>query len=121
MNTYLSNIGEVTGFRFESSVPTVLGRARNVVRTEHSVSCRIQFNEEGWEFLRKTLARTVKIELPEPNASLRKGRVVTMRFNGWCEQRDVTGLLYHIRKPYKDSEARIYYIREEFSGIPKAI
>ena len=97
-----------------------MATASNVRRCDNKVEFQVKFTDDGWEQIAKALARVHQIEVSSPIPGIKKGDTITMHHRGFFEDRDVTGILYHIRKPYRDSETRIYFIREEFSGIPKA-
>lgn len=74
--------------------------------------CTVEYTKEGWELIQKACARNVTIRLPGKFPGIRKGETVTLHLSDGFNDRDVTGVLYHVRKPYRDSEDRIYYIRE---------
>lgn len=101
---------------------TPFGKVTKVKLKKSRLDFKVKFNKKGWEALRKATARVYKIGLSEKMPGVKKGEKVTI--NGLdtafgCESK-VTGILYHVRKPYRDSESRIYYIREEFAWIPKS-
>ena len=95
-----------------------LGKVTDIKLNKTQFNCKVKFSKEGWEFLRKATARVIKIGLSAKFPGIRKGEKVTLHLSDGWSNRDVTGVLYHIRKPYRDREDRIYYLREEFSGIP---
>jgi hypothetical protein len=84
------------------------------------LECTWKFTEEGWESLRKATACVIKVGLSQKMPGVKKGETITVHIKDGFADREVKGVLYHVRKPYKDPEARDYYIREEFAGIPKA-
>jgi hypothetical protein len=99
---------------------TPLGKVSKVKLKKSRLDFKAKFNKKGWKALRKACARIVKFQLSEKLPGVKKGEKVTLHIKNGFDDRDVTGILYHVRKPYRDSESRIYYIREEFAGIPKA-
>lgn len=81
-----------------------LGRVENVVLTPISVECLMKFEPGAWERLRKVCAQVVTLEVDQPIPHFKKGNTITMPSGE-------TGDIYHIRKPLRNSEARVYYIR----------
>lgn len=82
-----------------------------------SVSGSFDLTGEGRRIIRKLSSRLVRIELdtPIPKDVCKKGDTVDIIVG----DEKYRGTLYHIRKPYKDSEARIYFIRIPICNIIK--
>jgi len=106
-------LGEPTNVWIDGDA-TQIGTVRDVVLQSHIVDCSVEFNEEGWNYLRKAMSRVLILPVPRPMEAAKKGRPCSVTIG----DRLVVCTLYHIRKPRRDSEERIYYIREEFAGIP---
>lgn len=107
-------------FRFPEFGSEPIGKVSNVkLFGDTKLTFDATFNEEAWEALQKACARIAKIHVPSPFPGVRKGEKVTLHFKDGFDDRQITGVLYHVRKPYAHSEDRIYYIREEWPvGTP---
>lgn len=123
-----ADLGTVEAMEFTKPVFTFpdfgtepIGHIRDVQLIKNmKLTCDVKFTEEAWQALQKACSRIAKIHVPEKFPGVRKGEKVTLHFQNAYGDQQVTGILYHVRKPYKDSEDRIYYIREEFSPFSKA-
>lgn len=79
------------------------------------LECEFKLEPNAWTDLAKAMARVHTLEVTG-RLPFKKSMNVTLDIQG----HSVAGVLYHIRKPHRDSERRIYYIREEFADILKA-